>query len=74
MCCASRCRPEPGYPHWSALRHCTDAEAGQTLEHLPLRLADHLTRGQAEDLLARLIRERIDAKLSSEPERSASAP
>jgi Trk K+ transport system NAD-binding subunit len=48
------------------LRHCSDEEAGQSLQQLPLRLADHLTRGQAEDLLARLLRERVDAKLSSE--------
>ncbi len=50
-------------------RGCTDPQAEQALDLLPLRLADHLTRGQAEDLLVRLVRERINAKLSSsEPE------
>jgi Trk K+ transport system NAD-binding subunit len=48
------------------LRSCTEEEAGQALQQLPLRLANHLTRGQAEDLLARLLRERVAAKLSSE--------
>jgi Trk K+ transport system NAD-binding subunit len=42
---------------------CTEEKANETVEKPPLRLADHLTRGQAEDLLARLVRERINAKL-----------
>ncbi len=53
------------------LRHCTDEEAERSLEQLPLCLADHLTRGQAEDLLARLFRERVEAKLSSSTGRGA---
>jgi Trk K+ transport system NAD-binding subunit len=44
-------------------RGCTEEEAGQAMEHLPLRVAEGLTRGQAEDMLARLFRERVDAKL-----------
>lgn len=47
------------------LRGCGDEEAAQLLENLPLRLTDGLTRGQAEDMLARLFRERVDAKLIS---------
>jgi Trk K+ transport system NAD-binding subunit len=46
-------------------RGCTEEEATQALEHLPLLLAEPLTRGQAEDLLARLSRERIEAKILS---------
>jgi Trk K+ transport system NAD-binding subunit len=42
-----------------------EEEATQALDHLPLCLAEKLTRGQAEDLLARLLRERVDAKLIS---------
>jgi Trk K+ transport system NAD-binding subunit len=38
-------------------------EAQGALERLPLRLNSHLTRGQAEDLLARLVRERVSAKV-----------
>jgi Trk K+ transport system NAD-binding subunit len=38
-------------------------EAEAALDHLPLRLADSLTRGQAEDLLAQLARERVAAHL-----------
>jgi Trk K+ transport system NAD-binding subunit len=38
-------------------------EAQAALDRLPLRIGAHLTRGQAEDLLARLVRERISAKL-----------
>jgi hypothetical protein len=36
-------------------------EAEKALDHLPLTLGAGLTRGQAEDLLARLVRERITA-------------
>jgi hypothetical protein len=38
-------------------------QAEKALDHLPLRLGDNLTRGQAEDLLARLVRERVAAHL-----------
>jgi Trk K+ transport system NAD-binding subunit len=41
-------------------------EAEAVLERLPFRLRNHLTRGQAEDLLAQLVRERVAAKLSAE--------
>jgi Trk K+ transport system NAD-binding subunit len=44
-------------------RGVTEQEATDVLERLPVRLAENLTRGQAEDLLARLLRERVDAKL-----------
>jgi Trk K+ transport system NAD-binding subunit len=37
-------------------------EAEKSLQQLPLRLASGLTRGQAEDLLAQLVRERVSAK------------
>ena len=43
----------------------TEEEAIRALEHLPLCFAENLTHGQAEDLLARLLRERVDAKLLS---------
>jgi hypothetical protein len=46
-------------------RCCAEEEASRALEQLPLCLAEHLTRGQAEDLLAQLARERINAKLLS---------
>ncbi len=45
------------------LRGCTEEEAVKSVEALPLRLAERLTRGQAEDLLVRLVRERVEAKL-----------
>src|SRR5262249_6398390 len=41
----------------------TQEEADKALESLPLRLGVHLTRGQAEDLLARLVRERVGARI-----------
>ncbi|MGH7174520.1 MAG: NAD-binding protein, partial [Gemmataceae bacterium] len=47
-------------------RGCGEEEAAHALESLPMRLAEDLTRGQAEELLARLLRERVDAKLLSE--------
>jgi Trk K+ transport system NAD-binding subunit len=40
-------------------------EAEKAVEHLPLCLGRHLTRGQAEDLLAHLLRERVTAHLIS---------
>jgi Trk K+ transport system NAD-binding subunit len=39
------------------------AEAELALDRLPLRLASSLTRGQAEDLLVQLVRERVTARL-----------
>jgi Trk K+ transport system NAD-binding subunit len=45
------------------LRGWSEEDASRALEHFPLRLAEYLTRGQAEDLLVRLVRERIEAKL-----------
>jgi hypothetical protein len=38
-------------------------EAEKALDELPLRLGRDLTRGQAEDLLAQLLRERVSARL-----------
>jgi Trk K+ transport system NAD-binding subunit len=44
----------------------TSAEdAEKALGRLPLRLADNLTRGQAEDLFAQLVRERVAARVCS---------
>jgi Trk K+ transport system NAD-binding subunit len=64
--------PLPARPWLAGLlriqRGGTEEEATQTLDHLPLRLAEHQTRGQAEELLARLLRERVDAKLLPEAE------
>ena len=40
-------------------------EAQAALDQLPLRIGTKLTRGQAEDLLARLVRERVSAKVVS---------
>jgi Trk K+ transport system NAD-binding subunit len=42
-------------------RSLEDADAA--IGQLPLRIAQRLTRGQAEDLLARLVRERVSAKV-----------
>jgi Trk K+ transport system NAD-binding subunit len=38
-------------------------EAEKALDRLPLHLADGVTRGRAEDLLAQLVRERVAARL-----------
>jgi len=61
--------PLPARPWLAGLlriqRGGTEEEALHALEKLPLRFAENLTRGQAEDLLARLLRERVDAKLLS---------
>jgi Trk K+ transport system NAD-binding subunit len=48
-----------------ATNHLDPAEADKALEQLPLRLAGGLTRGQAEDLFAQLVRERITARVSA---------
>jgi Trk K+ transport system NAD-binding subunit len=45
------------------LRGLGQAEAETMLDQLPLRLGDGLTRGQAEDLLAQLARERVPGRL-----------
>jgi Trk K+ transport system NAD-binding subunit len=42
-------------------------EAEKALDELPLRLGRDLTRGQAEDLLAQLLRERVSARLCPAP-------
>jgi hypothetical protein len=42
-------------------------EAEKALDELPLRLGGDLTRGQAEDLLAQLLRERVSARLCPVP-------
>lgn len=47
---------------------CSGEEAEQRVEQLPLRLACNLTRGQAEDLLAQLHRERVKAHLENNEE------
>lgn len=38
-------------------------DAERAVDRLPMRIASRLTRGQAEDLLAQLLRERVSAKL-----------
>jgi Trk K+ transport system NAD-binding subunit len=43
--------------------HTSQEDAEKSLDHLPLRLGGNLTRGEAEDLLARLARERVAAHL-----------
>jgi Trk K+ transport system NAD-binding subunit len=45
------------------LRGVGQAEAETMLNQLPLRIGDGLTRGQAEDLLAQLARERVPGRL-----------
>jgi Trk K+ transport system NAD-binding subunit len=59
--------PLPARPWLAGLlrtrRGCSEEEAVKALDELPLRLAERLTRGQAEDLLARLLRERVESKL-----------
>jgi Trk K+ transport system NAD-binding subunit len=45
------------------MRGVGQAEAETMLDQLPLRLGDGLTRGQAEDLLAQLARERVMGRL-----------
>jgi Trk K+ transport system NAD-binding subunit len=59
--------PLPARP-WLAglyrtLSGCAQAEAEHAVGQFPLRLAGQLTRGQGEDLLARLARERVAARL-----------
>jgi Trk K+ transport system NAD-binding subunit len=44
---------------------CSAADAERALDSLPLRLGDHLTLGQAEDLLDQLGRQRVAARLVS---------
>jgi Trk K+ transport system NAD-binding subunit len=65
-----------------ARRGLNAEDAEKVLEHLPYRLGDDLTRGQAEDLLAQLVRERVAARLGPKAggvkqasgERGVSAP
>jgi len=45
------------------LFQCSNEEAEAKLASLPLRLAENLTRGQAEDLAARFQRERVAVRL-----------
>jgi Trk K+ transport system NAD-binding subunit len=47
-------------------RGVCQAEAETMLNQLPLRLGDGLTRGQAEDMLAQLARERVTGRLVRE--------
>jgi Trk K+ transport system NAD-binding subunit len=49
------------------LRNWSQQEAERSLETLPLRVAEGQTRGQAEDLLARLQREKVSARLLAPP-------
>jgi hypothetical protein len=43
------------------------------LDHLPLRLGNNLTRGQAEDLLTRVRQEKVVARLIAQSEALVSA-
>jgi hypothetical protein len=45
------------------VRGCPQADAEHAVGCLPLRLGTALTRGQGEDLLAQLVRERVAARL-----------
>jgi hypothetical protein len=45
------------------LRGVDQAEAEKLVDQPPLRLAGGLTRGQAEDLLTLVLRERVTARL-----------
>ena len=54
------------------VRGVSPDEAEKMLGRLPLRLADRLTRGQAEDLLAQLARERVGAAIGVGGRRSES--
>ncbi len=56
------------------LRGVGQEEAEKMVGRLPLRLADGLTRGQAEDLLAMLARERVTGRLLGSGENTAKAP
>ena len=47
------------------LRGVGQEEAEKLVGRMPLRLADGLTRGQAEDLPAQLGRERVGARLAA---------
>ncbi len=59
--------PVPARPWLAGLlrirRGISEEEASRAVEQLPLCVAEHLTRGQAEDSLALLLRERVEAKL-----------
>src|SRR5262249_50004816 len=46
------------------LNHVAPEQVERALDHLPFRLAESLTRGQAEDLLAQLSRERVQGRIS----------
>jgi hypothetical protein len=46
-------------------RRLTGEEAEKTATEMPCIVGENLTRGQAEDLLARLARERVTARLRS---------
>jgi Trk K+ transport system NAD-binding subunit len=45
------------------LNHVPPEQVERALDQLPLRLAENLTRGQAEDLLAQLSRERVQGRI-----------
>jgi len=49
------------------LRQCSQEEAERLVSELPLKAAENLTPGEAEDLLFRLQRERVGAKLLAPP-------
>jgi Trk K+ transport system NAD-binding subunit/uncharacterized protein YoaH (UPF0181 family) len=44
----------------------TAEEAEKAIDQVPLRLASGLTRGEAEDLLAQLVRERVSARVTAQ--------
>src|SRR5262249_28899114 len=57
------------------IRQVSAAEASAALDRLPVRVQEHLTRGQAEELLARLSRERGSARVvNTTQEQAGGAP
>lgn len=47
-----------------ALRRCDQPEAEKLLASVPFTLAENLTRGEAEELLAQLVRERVTGRVA----------
>jgi Trk K+ transport system NAD-binding subunit len=56
---------------------CGQEDADRIVAQLPMRLAAHLTRGQAEDLLAQLVRQRVTGRVvpvDGQPDAPTAAP
>jgi hypothetical protein len=70
--CPATARPKITQLLWER-QSITGHMAEGMLDHLPLRLGNNLTRGQAEDLLTRLRQEKVAATLIGQPETLVSA-